>query len=310
LSASRLGSRAGLRVAALAAAAALAASAAALWWLGSRLSAPAPREIGAPPAALAAEPVDFASASGSRLRGWLARGQPGAGALVLAHSVRSSRLEMIGRAGFLHRAGYSLLLFDAQGHGESPGEAITFGVREALDARAAVAWLAERLPGERIGYLGVSQGGAAALLGPTRLAVDALVLEAVYPTLREAVIARLAIRVGPLAEPLAPLLLLQLRPRLGIDPATVAPIEGIRRVAAPVLVIAGERDRHTLLAHSQALFDAAPAPKALWVVPGAAHVDFHRASPVEYERRVLAFLAPALAGGAPSGREPAARRAR
>ena len=67
-------------------------------------------------------------------------------------------------------------------------------------------------------------------------------------------------------------------------------IEGIRRVRAPLLLIAGEDDRHTPLADSQRLFDAAPHPKHTWIVPGAAHVDFHRFAPAEYERRVLEFF--------------------
>lgn len=169
---------------------AAATAVAVVWRLGSALVAPALRSIGDPPADFSAASVAFASASGSMLQGWLARGAPGRGAVVLAHSVRSNRLEMVERARFLVDAGYSALLFDAQAHGESPGEQITFGYLESRDARAAVDYLRAALPRERIGYLGVSQGGAAALLGDTPLAVDALLLEAVYPTLREATLNR------------------------------------------------------------------------------------------------------------------------
>jgi fermentation-respiration switch protein FrsA (DUF1100 family) len=205
---------------------------------------------------------------------------------------------MVERAGFLHRAGYSLLLFDAQAQGESPGEHITFGYLESLDSQAAVAFLRSQLPAERIGYLGVSQGGAAALIGPAPLPVQALILEAVYPTLREAVIDRMGIRLGPLGRYLAPLLLMQVQPRVGVDPDSVAPIEGIRHIRAPLLLIAGDQDRHTLLSESQRLFEAAPEPKDLWVIPGASHVNFHRFDPAAYEHRVLEFLARTLRDGA------------
>jgi len=205
---------------------------------------------------------------------------------------------MVERAGFLHRAGYSLLLFDAQAHGESPGKHISFGHLESLDSRAAVAFLRSQLPAVRIGYLGVSQGGAAALLGPAPLPVQALILEAVYPTLREAVVDRIGIRLGTFGRFLAPLLLMQVQPRLGVDPDSIAPIEGIRHISAPLLLIAGDQDRHTLLVESQRLFDAAPEPKVLWVLPGAAHVNFHRFNPAEYEHRVLEFLARTLRDGA------------
>ncbi len=213
---------------------------------------------------------------------------------MLAHSVRSNRLELVGRARFLQAAGYAVLLFDAQAHGESPGEYITFGHLESRDAAAAVAFVRDRIPHERIAYLGVSQGGAAALLASPPLPVDALVIEAVYPTLRDAVRDRIAIRAGPLAHLLAPLLLGQVYLRLGVAADAIAPIEGIRRIRAPLLLVAGEVDRHTRLEESRALFAAAPEPKTLWVIPGAAHQSFHAFTRVEYERRVLDFLARTL----------------
>jgi fermentation-respiration switch protein FrsA (DUF1100 family) len=213
---------------------------------------------------------------------------------VLAHSVRSDRREMLGRARFLRSAGHALLLFDQQAHGESPGQQITFGLLESHDARAAVAEARARWPHERIGYLGVSQGGAAALLGSEPLAVDALVIEAVYPTLRDAVTDRIAIRLGPLAPLLAPLLLVQTKLRVGVEADVIAPIRGIPAIRAPLLLLAGARDQHTTLEESKRLFAAAPEPKEIWILPEARHQDFHRLEPVEYEQRVGAFFARTL----------------
>ena len=82
----------------------------------------------------------------------------------MMHGVRANRMSMVERARILHASGFSVLLFDFQAHGESPGKRITFGYLEALDAEAAVAFVRQRLPGERIGAVGTSLGGAAALL--------------------------------------------------------------------------------------------------------------------------------------------------
>lgn len=278
---------------------AIGAAAAATWLLGGTLSAAVPRPIGPPPAVLrGATTVAFQSASGSVIRGWFAAGRSGFGSVVLAHPVRADRRSMIGRAEFLHEVGYSVLLFDAQAHGESPGDRITFGYLEALDAAAAVSFVSGQDPDSPVAFLGVSQGGASALLGPSPLAVSALVLEAVYSTIREAVANRIAIRFGEPGRLLAPLVLWQLEPRLGFAPETIAPVRGIRDVQAPLLIIAGELDRHATLEQSRTLFRAAPEPKELWVIPGAAHQDFHRLAPGEYERRVLGFLERTLRGAA------------
>jgi fermentation-respiration switch protein FrsA (DUF1100 family) len=200
---------------------------------------------------------------------------------------------MLGRAGALHRAGYTVLLVDLQAHGESAGERITFGARESLDAGAALAHLRRASPDERIAAIGVSLGGASLLLGSADLAAnaaDAVVLEAVYPTIEEAIADRLRIRLGALGPPLAPLLIWQLKPRLGIGPAELRPIDRIGKLRVPLLLIAGAEDRHTTLAESRRLFAAAPQPKELWVVDGASHQDLHPFARTEYERRVLEFL--------------------
>lgn len=148
---------------------------------------------------------------------------------------------MLSRANLLLGHGFSVLLIDLQGHGETPGAAITLGSRESADVGAALGWLKRTAPSRRIGVIGCSLGGAAVLLGPQPSGLDAVVLEAVYPRVTDAVENRIRIRVGPLA-----------------------PV---------VLVVAGSRDQHTTLAESEALFAAAIQPKRLWVVSGARHQD-------------------------------------
>ena len=47
---------------------------------------------------------------------------------------------------------------------------------------------------------------------------------------------RLDMRLGPLAPAVAPLMEVQLRPRLGVDAGRLRPINGIARVGAPALL--------------------------------------------------------------------------
>src|ERR1700730_13582815 len=107
-----------------------------LWMAGSSLTAPAKQLAGNLPPELNGRNVQFASGSGAIIRGWLIPGKKGVGAIVLMHGLRASRLSMLERARFLSRAGYSVLLFDFQAHGESTGRHITFGYLESKDAQA------------------------------------------------------------------------------------------------------------------------------------------------------------------------------
>lgn len=256
--------------------------------------APRQVQIGNPPEDFPAQTVAIESKCGSNLRGWWISGRPGKGVVVLMHGVRSNRLGLLERARFLHRDGFGVLLFDFQAHGESVGDQITFGRLESLDASAAVGFLKSTVPHEKIGVIGASLGGAAALLADPSLDVDAMVLEAVYPTIQQAVENRLAVRFGPPGKWLAPLLTCQLRPRLGFGADALRPIVNARSVEAPKLFIAGSADKETTEAESRELFAQAASPKEFWLIEGAGHVDLHAFSRDDYERRILAFLGPRL----------------
>lgn len=228
------------------------------------------------------------------MQGWLLDGRPGSGAVLLLHGVHANRLAMVERARFLAAAGYAVLLIDFQAHGESIGRNITFGAIESLDAAAAVQFLRAAAPGERVGVVAASMGGAAALLAEPPLPIDALIIEQVYPTIDEALDNRLHMYLGAFGAVFKPMLLQEMSWHLGLAPARLRPIDHIDKIGCPVLEIAGELDRHTTLAQSKALFAAAKSPKQLWIVDGAAHVDLERFAGAEYHRRVFDFLDPLL----------------
>ena len=260
------------------------------WLAGSVLSAPVNHLVGNLPVDLAGRSVQFPSASGATIHGWFIPGRKGAGAIILLHGVRANRLSMLDRARFLSRAGYSVLLFDFQAHGESTGEHITFGYLESRDALAGTSFLRSNAPDERVGLIGVSMGGAAALLASPPLEVNAMVLEAVYPSIEQAISNRLTMRLGGWSGCLTPLLSWQLKPRLGIDADVLRPIDKVGKVSVPKLFIVGAEDQHTTLEESRRMFDAASEPKELWVVNGARHVDLYPLARREYEQRVLGFF--------------------
>ena len=58
---------------------------------------------------------------------------------------------------------------------------------------------------------------------------------------------------------------------MGVD--ELRPVESIRQLPCPVLILSGTADRHTTEAQTRALFAAANDPKELWLVPGASHDD-------------------------------------
>jgi alpha-beta hydrolase superfamily lysophospholipase len=262
-----------------------------VFWAGDFLTKPAPARTGVPEPALHARSLSFDSVSGVKLSAWFASGSSGAGAILLLHSVRSNKRSMLPRAQFLSALGFSVLLVDLQAHGESEGERISFGHREAADVRASVEKLQELAPGERLGVLGVSLGAASLLLSDVQPLLGAVVLESLYPTIEDAVANRLRLYFGVVGPWLSPLLLAQLSPRLGVAPSQLRPIERISLLRCPVLVVQGTEDRHSTIQEARRLFAAAPSPKEFYALAGAAHVDLHAFGGKEYERRIGGFFA-------------------
>jgi fermentation-respiration switch protein FrsA (DUF1100 family) len=244
---------------------------------------PAPRAV--PPAATvlpAGEEVSFPTEDGLRLAGWFvpAAGPPGRGprrprspAVLVCNGNGGNRSLRAPLAAALARAGLAVLLFDYRGYAANPGRPTEPGL--AADARAAVAYLAARpeVDPARLVYFGESLGAAVAL----RLAVErppaALVLRSPFASLAE---------VGRRYYPWLPvsLLLADRYDALG----------RVGRLAAPLLVVAGERDRIIPAAHSRRLFDAAPAPKRFVLLPGADHNDLELLAGPRLLAEVLAFL--------------------
>jgi fermentation-respiration switch protein FrsA (DUF1100 family) len=258
------------------------------WLLGSKLVEPQNHVVSLP-AGFDAQIVSIPG-SGHAIAGWWVDRGGESPVVLLLHGVRADRLAMVSRAQLLMHHEFSVLLIDLQAHGGTPGEAITLGYRESADVVAARDWIRSRAPRRRIGVIGESLGGASVLLAPQPSGFDAVVLEAVYPRIGQAVENRIRMRLGALAPVLAPLLLRQLRPRLHISESDLEPIRSIGQLGAPVLILAGSRDEHTTLADSQELFAAASAPKSLWVVEGAKHEDLLRFDPAGYEEHVMGFL--------------------
>lgn len=239
----------------------------------------------------ALEDVSFAGHGGITLRGWLAPPKNGS-LVVLVHGLGGNRASLLPEAEVLARHGYGSLLFDSRAHGESDGDAATWGGRESGDVREAVTFALSREGVTKVALLGFSVGASAvshaAALDPR---VSAVILHATWTSLRDENAYKTRKHGG-----------LGRVPTLwgyrwsGVDVDAISPIDDIPRFAPrPLLMIAGAEDTDTPAWVMDRLFAAASDPKEIWHVPGAEHGECIQRAPEEYERRVIGFLSHALA---------------
>lgn len=267
---------------------------------GHVLSRPVRASMPAPPPGF--EAISLTLKDGVETRGWRLDGRAGQGAVLLLHGVRGNRLQMLRRAQWLQGQGLSVLLLDLPAHGESGGKRISFGWNERLAVQTAWSAMQQRWPLERKGVIGVSLGAAAFVFADVSPKADAVVLESMYPDLRQATDNRLRQRMGSAGAWLSPLLLVQMPLWSGLKADQLRPIDDIERLQAPLLLAIGAEDRHTTVDETRQLFNRAPMPYRLWIVPGAAHVDLMDFAPQDYAESVLGFLRARLqASGAGRG---------
>lgn len=275
------------RVAALLLLAALVAGACAVVWMtGTEAIARAPRQHFEQPAGLPVEIVTLEA--DPELRGWAAERRGSCGAVVLLHGRGSDKTGMVERARLFFDAGYSVLMFDLSGHGESAGDRRGFGFTEGDDARRILAFARKRFPGRKIAAVGQSLGAAAFVFAAPAARGDAYVLEQLYATLRETTALRAPFPV--MRDLQASILLAQMPLRLGYRADDVRPADRIGTLEKPTLLLAGTADPFVDTGQSQRLLQASARFSDLRWFEGAGHVDLLRRDSAKYQAEVLAFL--------------------
>lgn len=253
---------------------------------------PLRRALGPTPAArgMSYRDVSFKTSDGLTLRGWWIPGTKDQ-TVVMVHGLSSNRREGFDKSGYLHQAGYNLLVFDLRGHGQSDGSGTTMGYREPADVQAAVAEAHALNPGPiaLIGYsLGASVSVEDAAVNPD---VVAVVEDSGFSSVGDVFMARFG-QVTRLPEvPWAAAVIAFGQMDIGTSLWSVRPVAMAARLHKPLLAIVGTADTIVPPAEGQALFDAAPGPKQLLEVPGAGHVQAYYTDNSLYERTVLDFLA-------------------
>lgn len=244
--------------------------------------------------------VTIRAQDGVGLNAWLfVPAQPTGAGAVLLHGIADRRTGSLGVARLLLKQGYTVLTPDSRGHGESGGDVLSYGVREADDLHRWLAWFAPAAHVTRLYGWGVSYGAAVWLQAlPLDPEVRAIVADSPFASF--STVARDRVSLGIAHTTLGGLLVtwLMIKPALAytdwrykVDLSLADPAAAVAKSHTPVLLIHGAEDTETWPEHSEQLHEIDPARLPLWQVPHARHARSYGTAPEEYERRVLAWFA-------------------
>ncbi|MEB3293577.1 MAG: alpha/beta hydrolase [Synechococcales bacterium] len=183
----------------------------------------------------------------------------------------------IARIAALRQLGFSVLIFDYRGYGNSEGS-FPHEAQLYQDSQAAWSYLTQtrRIPAQQIVIYGESLGGAIALaLAIQQPEAGGVILQSTFTSMTEVVQQKTWAAVIP------------------VDWILTERFDSLRRIRSlqmPVLLLHGQADPIIPFAMSQQLYNAAPEPKALQLIPGGGHVAIYQPGAASYLKAIHRFV--------------------
>ena len=232
------------------------------------------------------EEVNFKSKDGIRLSGWLIPNNKTKATIIVMHGYPADKANLLGIAKFLAKD-FNVFLFDFRSFGKSEGHYTTVGYLEKNDLLGAIEYLEQDEKMTKIGLYGFSLGGAVALM-TSHKNVKAIVTDSAYAKLSN-MAKHMYSPFFILKYPLAYLEKLYGLIFLGINIGNVNPVEDIKSIKVPILLIHAEKDSQIPVSEAYLLHEANKKAE-LWIVEGTDHGMTHSVNPKKYEEKIIEFF--------------------
>lgn len=221
-------------------------------------------------------PIGTGDAAGT-LHGWWLPNPDATQVLLYLHGNGGNISVNLAHAQRFYNMGFSVLLMDYRGYGQSSGP---FPSETRLYEDAAAFWqyltIEQGFSPEQIVVYGHSLGGAIAIeLATQQPDMAALIVQSSFTSMREVIRSTWYEQIFPID-----LLLNQIFDSIG----------RVSQLQMPVFYIHGDSDTTIPAEMSQQLYDATASPKVLWIVPTADHNNLASIVGDEYPRRIQLFL--------------------
>lgn len=242
------------------------------------------------------EEVSIQTSDKKTITGWYIKSQKSDKVIILVHGLNSSRtFEFAGRfsefGAEMNRQGFSILMIDLRGHGQSSDSRLTFGITERNDIIAAVNWLKQKgFKPQKIGVLGVSMGSAS-VIGAAANDPDiaAIVIDSCYAEVYPIMQKHWQTASG-LPEIFLPSTMMFGHLLTGHDPTSSKPVQEISSIAPrPVLIIHSKVDPYTPVENAYKLKEAYPKAE-YWETKAKEHPESYNTDSKLYVEKVSDFF--------------------
>ncbi len=238
-----------------------------------------------------------ARTDGLPIAAWYIPSEQNQRAIILVHGRDNSRTNGFGNlfvpfANELHKAGFSVMMIDLRGHGQSGDSRYTFGMKERLDILGAVDWLRTQgyQPGT-IGVLGYSLG-AASVVGAAseEQSIGAIWIDSAYTDIKS-ILERNWTSESGLPQPFLTSAAWMVRLLYGYDITASRPIDEIGKIAPrPIFIAHCQQDNTIPISHMERLLTVAQNTQK-WVIANCDQNSIGKIlGPEKYNNHAIGYI--------------------
>lgn len=243
---------------------------------------------------LPTEAVELHAPDGARLCGKLLTPATSNGRLLIAcHGARSNGTgEFALMLPYLYKKGYTVLLPDHRGCGESDGNYMGYGTHESQDTLLWLDYAAAHFPQLSVFLLGVSMGGATVLMLSDKVdpqQVKGILADCAYTSAWEEFAYHLHHSFHLPSFPILHICDLYCRLFAGYSFRQAAPIQAVAKAKVPILFIHGKQDDFVPFFMRDRLYAACPTDKFKLTVPKAVHARSYYTDSTAYQLAMERF---------------------
>ncbi len=198
--------------------------------------------------------------------------EPSKGVVALFHGYRATKSNLWQEAMAFYRMGYTVVLADFRGSGNSSGRNCTIGYFEAEDVVTTFKFCKNQYPNQPVYLYGSSMGAAAITraVGELKIEPHGILLQSSFPTMLSAVQARFKLQEIP-PFPSAQLVTFWGGYLNGFNAFEHNPVDYAVHIQCPTLVIHGMLDDRISYEDSKAVYAAISGPKEIAVFGKSGH---------------------------------------
>lgn len=221
---------------------------------------------------------------------WLIENKNSKGTIILFHGYGGEKSSMLSKSDEFIKLGFSTMLVDFMGSGNSEGNQTTIGFNEAEEVKTSFDYLIQK--GEKNIYLfGTSMGAVAIMkcISDTKIKPRGIIIECPFGSMYTTVCARFKKMNAP-TFPMAGILLFWGGVQNGFWGFSHNPTEYAKNINCPTLLLYGEKDKSVSRKEIDELYANLKVQKELNIYKNTGHENYLKKNKIEWIKNISDFI--------------------